>query len=47
MPKDYFNWDDRRRGSVTGEEKEREDQEKAMEFIDQILRYTTMQEGCC
>lgn len=38
MPKDYFNWDEKRRVSVTDEEKERENQEKALEFVDQILR---------
>ena len=38
MPKDYFNWDDARRTSITIEEKEEENVEKALEFIDQILR---------
>jgi len=38
MPKDYFNWDDKRRASITNEEKEQENIEKALEFIDQILR---------
>ena len=38
MPKDYFNWDDQRRASITNEEKEQENIEKALEFIDQILR---------
>ena len=38
MPKDYFNWDDARRTSITNEEKEEENVEKALEFIDQILR---------
>ena len=39
MPKDYFNWDEKRRVSVTDEQKERENQEKALEFVDQILRW--------
>lgn len=38
MPKDYFNWDDKRRASITEDEKEQENIEKALEFIDQILR---------
>ena len=38
MPKDYFNWDDKRRTSISHEQIEKENIEKALEFIDQITR---------
>ena len=32
MPKDYFNWDDKRRTSISHEQIEKENIEKALEF---------------